>query len=114
MALASDTSVSAAPWRVIVTRPGREAQAWADALQLRGVPCDTLPLIEIAALPDPKDLEQAWRDAARHLALMFVSANAVRFFMAARPTNQPMPRCRAWSTGPGTPPVEGLSRSSPS
>lgn len=102
MALASDTSVSAAPWRVIVTRPGREAQAWADALLARGVPCDALPLIEIAALPDPKDLEQAWRDVPRHMALMFVSANAVRFFMAARPTNQPMPSCRAWSTGPGT------------
>ena len=102
MALASDTSVSAAPWRVIVTRPGREAQAWAEALLSRGVPCDALPLIEIAALPDPKDLAQAWRDVPRHMALMFVSANAVRFFMAARPTNQPMPRCRAWSTGPGT------------
>lgn len=102
MALASDTSVSAAPWRVIVTRPGREAQAWADALLARGVPCDALPLIEIAALPDPKDLAQAWRDVPRHLAMMFVSANAVRFFMAARPTNQPMPSCRAWSTGPGT------------
>ena len=102
MALASDTSVSAAPWRVIVTRPGREAQGWADALLARGVPCDALPLIEIAALPNPKDLEQAWRDVPRHMALMFVSANAVRFFMAARPTNQPMPSCRAWSTGPGT------------
>ncbi len=102
MALASDTSVSAAPWRVIVTRPWREAQAWAEALLSRGVPCDALPLIEIAALPDPKDLAQAWRDVPRHMALMFVSANAVRFFMAARPTNQPMPRCRAWSTGPGT------------
>ena len=102
MALASDTSFSAAPWRVIVTRPGREAQAWADALLARGVPCETLPLIEIASLPDPKDLEQAWRDVPRHLALMFVSANAVRFFMAARPANQPMPSCRAWSTGPGT------------
>jgi uroporphyrinogen-III synthase len=33
---------------------------------------------------------------------MFVSANAVRFFMAARPAGLPMPSCRAWSTGPGT------------
>jgi uroporphyrinogen-III synthase len=102
MALASDTSVSAAPWRVIVTRPGPEAQAWADALLARGVPCDALPLIEIAALPNPKDLAQAWLDTPRYLAVMFVSANAVRFFMAARPANQPMPSCRAWSTGPGT------------
>ena len=102
MALASDTSVSAAPWRVIVTRPGREALAGADALQARGVPCETLPLIEIAALPEPLALAQAWRAVPGHLALMFVSANAVRFFMAARPAALPMPSCRAWSTGPGT------------
>lgn len=102
MAQVSPTSSTAALGRVIVTRPGREAQTWADALQARGVPCETLPLIEIAALPDPKDLAQSWRDVPRHMALMFVSANAVRFFMAARPANQPMPRCRAWSTGPGT------------
>ena len=102
MALASATSVAAAPWRVIVTRPGREAGAWADALQARGVPCETLPLIEIAALPDPLALAQAWQAVPEHLAVMFVSANAVRFFMAARPANLPTPSCRAWSTGPGT------------
>jgi len=60
MALAAHTSFSAAPWRVIVTRPGREAQAWAEALQARGVPCETLPLIEIAALPEPLALAPAW------------------------------------------------------
>lgn len=102
MALASDTSVSAAPWRVIVTRPGREAGAWADALQARGVPCETLPLIEIASLPEPLALAPAWQAVLGHLAVMFVSANAVRFFMAARPAGLPMPSCRAWSTGPGT------------
>ena len=102
MALASATSAAAAPWRVIVTRPGREAQAWAEALQARGVPCETLPLIEIAALPEPMALAQAWQAVPGHLALMFVSANAVRFFMAARPVGLPMPSCRAWSTGPGT------------
>jgi uroporphyrinogen-III synthase len=102
LALASATSASAAPWRVIVTRPGREALAWADALQARGVPCETLPLIEIAALPEPLALAQAWKAVTGHLALMFVSANAVRFFMAARPAGLPMPSCRAWSTGPGT------------
>jgi uroporphyrinogen-III synthase len=102
MALASATSAAAAPWRVIVTRPGREAQAWAEALQARGVPCETLPLIEIAALPEPMALAQAWQAVPGHLALMFVSANAVRFFMAARPAGLPMPSCRAWSTGPGT------------
>jgi uroporphyrinogen-III synthase len=33
---------------------------------------------------------------------MFVSANAVRFFMAARPVGLVLGHCRAWSTGPGT------------
>jgi uroporphyrinogen-III synthase len=66
------------------------------------VPCETLPLIEIAALPEPLALAQAWKAVPGHLALMFVSANAVRFFMAARPAGLPMPSCRAWSTGPGT------------
>ena len=102
MALASATSAAAAPCRVIVTRPAREAQTWADALQARGVPCETFPLIEIAALPEPSALESAWQAVPGHLALMFVSANAVRFFMAARPAGLPMPNCRAWSTGPGT------------
>lgn len=88
--------------RVIVTRPEREAQAWAAALQARGVTCETLPLIEIAALPVPSALAGAWAAVSSHLAVMFVSANAVRYFMAARPAGQPMPSCRAWSTGPGT------------
>jgi uroporphyrinogen-III synthase len=61
-----------------------------------------LPLIEIAALPEPLALAQAWQGVPEHLAVMFVSANAVRFFMAARPANLPMPSCRVWSTGPGT------------
>lgn len=102
MALASATSATQTPVRVIVTRPAREAQAWADALQARGVSCETFPLIEIAALPDPAVLEAVWQAVPSHWAVMFVSANAVRFFMAARPAGMPMPSCRAWSTGPGT------------
>jgi uroporphyrinogen-III synthase len=38
----------------------------------------------------------------QYLAVMFVSANAVRHFMAARPAGSPIQPCRAWSTGPGT------------
>ncbi len=88
--------------RVIVTRPEREALAWANALQARGVTCETFPLIEITALPETSTLVQAWQAVPGHLAVMFVSANAVRYFMAARPAGQAMPNCRAWSTGPGT------------
>lgn len=88
--------------RVIVTRPALDGQAWAEALQALGVPCEPLPLIDIAALPDAAALAADWQGLARHLAVMFVSANAVRFFMAARPTNGAIGPCRAWSTGPGT------------
>ncbi|MCO4087973.1 MAG: uroporphyrinogen-III synthase [Limnohabitans sp.] len=97
MALAASASSS-----VIVTRPEREAKAWADDLQARGVRCETLPLIEIAALPEPSVLTPVWQEVHKHLAVMFVSANAVRFFMAARPDNLSLNDCRAWSTGPGT------------
>jgi uroporphyrinogen-III synthase len=88
--------------RVIVTRPEREARVWADALKARGVPCETLPLIEIAALPEPSALAQVWLDVPKNLAVMFVSANAVRYFMDARPPQWFLGNCRAWSTGPGT------------
>jgi uroporphyrinogen-III synthase len=87
---------------VIVTRPEREAQAWVQALQALGVPSESLPLIEIAGLQDPSPLVSAWQAVPQYLAVMFVSANAVRHFMAARPAGSPIQPCRAWSTGPGT------------
>ena len=90
------------PPRVIVTRPEREAMAWAQGLRELGVHSEPFPLIEIAALPDVAQLAQAWQVVPHHLAVMFVSANAVRFFMAARPEGLAVPSCRAWSTGPGT------------
>ena len=101
MALAPLTDSADTP-RVIVTRPEREAQAWADALQALGVPCEPLPLMEIAGLQDPSPLTNAWQAVPHYLAVMFVSANAVRHFMAARPAGSPIQTCRAWSTGPGT------------
>jgi uroporphyrinogen-III synthase len=90
------------PSRVIVTRPEREAEAWAQALRARGVHAEALPLIEIAALPEASGLALAWQSVHHHLAVMFVSANAVRFFMAARPAGLQVQACHAWSTGPGT------------
>jgi uroporphyrinogen-III synthase len=88
--------------RVIVTRPAHDAQVWAEALQAQGVACASFPLIEIAALPEPSALTQAWQAVPHCWAVMFVSANAVRFFMAARPEGLDISHCRAWSTGPGT------------
>lgn len=102
MASASALTGVLASSRVMVTRPVREALVWADGLQARGVASEAFPLIEIVALPDPSALEQAWLGVPRHLAVMFVSANAVRFFMSARPAGWSFQGCRAWSTGPGT------------
>jgi len=87
---------------VIVTRPAQDAATWALALQVQGIRVETLPLIEIAPLPVKAELQQAWRDLPVVGAVMFVSANAVRFFMAQRPPGVSLAGCRAWSTGPGT------------
>ncbi len=87
---------------VIVTRPEREAASWAAGLQAHGVRTEMIPLIQITSLPDASALQAVWQQVPQHLAVMFVSANAVRFFMAARPDGLDLRACRAWSTGPGT------------
>lgn len=88
--------------RIIVTRPEREALPWAQALEAQGVQAEIFPLIDIVPLPDPSVAQDAWAKVPTCLAVMFVSANAVRFFMAARPLAPAAALCRAWSTGPGT------------
>lgn len=86
-----------------MTRPRREAGAWADALRHRGIDAQVLPLIDIGAAPDQAALAAAragWRDF--HV-LMFVSANAVNGFFDAS-AREPIAgvATRFWSTGPGT------------
>jgi uroporphyrinogen-III synthase len=87
---------------VWVTRPEREAGPWVKALQAEGVRAEAFPLIDIAALPEPASLMSAWQQVPACLAVMFVSANAVRYFMAAQPQGMSVQACRAWATGPGT------------
>lgn len=92
----------AAP-RVLVTRPAAEARRWTEALRRQGIQAESLPLIEIAALPDADALQNVWQTLAGQAALMFVSANAVAHFMAARPPDLALPASlQAWGTGPGT------------
>ena len=87
--------------RVIVTRPAAEAAQWVQDLRSRGVDAVALPLIAIAAPADPAPLQRAWARIDSYRAAMFVSANAVRGFFAAK-----MPGAgfspRAWATGDGT------------
>lgn len=94
--------------RIIVTRPEREAQEWVQALQQAGHAAQALPLIGIGPAPDPEAVQQAWRQLRQYLGVMFVSANAVAGFFAARPADAPAwarsdgSATRAWATGPGT------------
>lgn len=87
--------------RVIVTRPAVEAAQWVQALRSQGVDAVALPLIAVAPPDDPAPLQRAWARIDSYRAAMFVSANAVRGFFAAK-----MPGAafspRAWATGAGT------------
>lgn len=86
---------------VVVTRPQREAQDWVQALQQSGHGAWALPLITIGPAPDVAAVCQAWRQLDRYLGAMFVSANAVEGFHAARPAGDAT-SFEAWATGPGT------------
>jgi uroporphyrinogen-III synthase len=94
--------------RVLVTRPVREAQSWIQALTSAGHDPVGLPLIEIAPVADLQALHREWQQIGRHQAIMFVSANAVDFFFAAKPESASSifsnthPSIRAWVTGPST------------
>jgi uroporphyrinogen-III synthase len=89
--------------RVIVTRPAAQARPWVDALHALGVEAVALPLIGIAPAADPAPIEAAWAQLGDAKLVMFVSANAVEHFFAARPAGRVWPPAlRAGSTGPGT------------
>jgi uroporphyrinogen-III synthase len=88
--------------RVLVTRPVREALRWTAKLQAHGFAAQALPLIDIVPA-EPAPLVAAWMGLAQYHAVMFVSANAVHAFAAARPAACAwVGATRAWATGPGT------------
>jgi uroporphyrinogen-III synthase len=89
--------------RVIVTRPAAQADAWVSALRARGLDAESLPLIGIAPPSDPQPVREAWAQLNEATLVMFVSANAVQQFFAARPEGLAWPDgLAAASTGPGT------------
>lgn len=94
--------------RVIVTRPAREAAQWVQELSQQGVRAQALPLIQVGPVPELAPLQAAWRQLPAFAAVMFVSANAVEQFFAAKPDLSPSFTAegalepRAWATGPGT------------
>jgi uroporphyrinogen-III synthase len=89
--------------RVVITRPAGDAQAWVDALQAAGHEALALPLIEVGPVTDAQPVMQAWAQWPEFQAVMFVSAQAVRYFFDIQPVRSTWasgPRC--WATGPGT------------
>ncbi|MGZ5237133.1 MAG: uroporphyrinogen-III synthase [Caldimonas sp.] len=89
--------------RVIVTRPSPQAELWVRMLADRGVDAVALPLIEIAPAADPAPLQAAWAGLGSRRLVVFVSANAVLHFFAARPAGAAWPQALlAAAPGPGT------------
>ncbi len=90
--------------RVVVTRPASDAATWVAALEAAGHSALSLPLIDIAAVPNSDALDQALAQWPQWQAVMFVSAQAVRFFLARQPPGLQlgMHPTRCWATGPGT------------
>lgn len=89
--------------RLIVTRPAQQAAGWVQALRAQGLDAHALPLIGIAPLQDTAPVQAAWHELDSFALVMFVSANAVQQFFAARPTGAGWPDTLwAGSTGPGT------------
>jgi uroporphyrinogen-III synthase len=89
--------------RVVITRPAGDAQAWVDALQAAGHQTLALPLIDVGPATHTQPVMQAWAQWPSFQAVMFVSAQAVRYFFERQPASLSWingPRC--WATGPGT------------
>jgi uroporphyrinogen-III synthase len=89
--------------RVVITRPSGDAQAWVDALQAAGHQAVALPLIDVGPATHTQPVMQAWAQWPSFQAVMFVSAQAVRYFFERQPASPTWangPRC--WATGPGT------------
>lgn len=89
--------------RVLVTRPAAQARDWVARLTAAGLDAVALPLIEIAAAPEPDAVEAAWHALPGCRLAVFVSPNAVQAFFAARPPGVAWPAgTLAGSVGPGT------------
>lgn len=89
--------------RVVITRPAGDAPAWVDAMQAAGHQALALALIEVGPVTQTQPLTHAWATWGNYQAVMFVSAQAVRYFFQSQPPDMAWaqgPRC--WATGPGT------------
>ena len=92
--------------QVVVTRPEQDASAWVDSLNEAGFKTIRFPLLQLTEFLTTQTALDALALLKRSQAVMFVSANAVRFLAQAL-RQQPdwvhhFQLARAWCTGPGT------------
>ena len=93
--------------QVLVTRPELDAASWVTSIQNAGFEAIQFPLLDLKPVLGSEDVDSVLEKIQSSQAVMFVSANAVRFLaqaLHARPEwllhfNQ---SARAWCTGPGT------------
>ena len=89
--------------RVWVTRAAADAGPWLQGLNDLGLEPRSLPLMALGPAADGSAVQSAWTQLAQYHAVMFVSANAVRYFFQARPVTSPLwGSARAWVTGSGS------------
>ena len=97
---------------VVLTRPAAESAQWQRLLEEASIPTEVLPLIDIGPHRHPDActaVQRAQQQLPSFHALMFVSANAVRFFLASQPDSKALladavnqHQTRLWAPGPGT------------
>jgi len=102
----TDASSHKAMTQVVVTRPEQDASAWVDSLNEAGFKTIRFPLLALTDFLTNQTALEALVLLKRSQAVMFVSANAVRFLAQAL-RHQPdwvdhFQIARAWCTGPGT------------
>lgn len=93
--------------QVIVTRPAQDAASWMGQLLDAGFKPTLLPLLELSELMSITEAQQAANLLLQSQAVMFVSANAVRYLAKALASTPAwlahfQQGARAWCTGPGT------------
>jgi uroporphyrinogen-III synthase len=86
-----------------VTRAAQDAAPWIQGLNDLGLDAQSLPLMGIGPATDVQAVHSAWLSLEHYHAIMFVSANAVRYFFQAAPRPaSPWGQMRAWVTGLGS------------
>ena len=93
--------------QVIITRPEQDAASWAGSLEEAGFKVSLFPLLDLSDFMAAPEAQKACELLLQSQAVMFVSANAVRFLAKALAESTEwlthfQQGARAWCTGPGT------------